>query len=320
MRIIILGVGAVGGTIGGLLALAGEEVLGIARGAQLAALRARGLLLRQPGQARTVRFDLAEAPAGVAFRPDDAILLCTKTSQTEAALEDLRAAGVTDQPVFCTQNGVENERLAARRFPNVHGITVLLPALYTTPGEVAAFGDPRPGVLDVGRFPSGHDGADTALVAALERAGFAAYVQDDVMARKHSKLLMNLGNIVQAAHGKGAANDPITTALRAEARSVLAAAGIAIEDVGEADPRREMIRFGEIAGVPYLGGSTTQSLERGTGSLETDYLNGEIALLGRLHGVPAPLNAWYTRLAARMARDRLPPFSIPRDEALALLT
>ena len=47
----------------------------------------------------------------------------------------------------------------------------------------------------------------------------------------------------------------------------------------------------EIEGARARGGSTWQSLARGTGTIETDYLNGEIALLGRLHGVPTPVNA-----------------------------
>ena len=40
-----------------------------------------------------------------------------------------------------------------------------------------------------------------------------------------------------------------------------------------------------------LGGSSWQSLVRGTGTIETDFLNGEIVLLGRLHGIPTPVNA-----------------------------
>jgi 2-dehydropantoate 2-reductase len=51
------------------------------------------------------------------------------------------------------------------------------------------------------------------------------------------------------------------------------------------------------------GGSSWQSLARGTGSIETDFLNGEIVMLGRLHGVPTPANAAMQRIANRLARD-----------------
>lgn len=314
MRIVIHGTGAIGGTIAARLALSGQEVIAIARGAQLAAIRANGLTLRTPAAPLTAHFPCVATPAEIAFRPDDAILLCMKTQDTTAALADLRAAGVADQPIFCAQNGVENERLAARVFPNVHGITVMLPAEYLTPGEVAAFGTPHAGFFDLGRFPSGIDAADTALAEALTAASLPAFPQPDVMASKYGKLLMNLGNIVEAAFGPGPDSAALTARLRAEAQAVLTAAAIDWRDVGAADPRRDaLMQVAPIDGLARTGGSSTQSLARGTGSIETDYLNGEIALLGRLHATPAPLNAWFTTLAARMAREGLKPGTIPRS-------
>ena len=96
---------------------------------------------------------------------------------------------------------------------------------------------------------------------------------------------------------------------------MLAAAGIAWRDVGAGDPRRaQLMRSAPVAGAARAGGSSTQSLARGTGSIETDFLNGEIVLLGRLHGVPAPANAWFTGLGARMARERLAPGSVAAAE------
>ncbi len=67
------------------------------------------------------------------------------------------------------------------------------------------------------------------------------------------------------------------------------------------------MRMGEVAGVVRTGGSTTQSLARGTGSVETDWLNGEIVLLGRLHGVPTPANGYFAGLGARLAREGRAP-------------
>ena len=56
-------------------------------------------------------------------------------------------------------------------------------------------------------------------------------------------------------------------------------------------------------GRERAGSSSWQSLARGTGAIETDYLNGEIVLLGRLHGVPTPVNAALCALAERYARE-----------------
>ncbi len=312
MRFVIHGLGAVGGTVAAALALAGQEVVGIARGRQLAAVRAGGLKLRTPEGDRVAHFACAGAPAEVEFRADDLIVLAMKTQDTAQALADLRAAGVSEQAIFCAQNGVENERLAARLFPNVHAICVMLPAEFLTPGEVAAFGVPKHGIFDIGRYPGGIDAADEILAEALEEAGIAAFTLPDAIQSKYGKLLMNLGNIVDAAFGRGAEAAPIRARLRAEGEAVLAAAGIAWRDVGQADPRREaLMRTGEVPGAARVGSSTAQSLARGTGSVETDFLNGEIALLARLHGAEAPANAWMTGLAARLAREGLAPGSVP---------
>ena len=62
------------------------------------------------------------------------------------------------------------------------------------------------------------------------------------------------------------------------------------------------------------GNSTWQSLARGAGSIEVDYLNGEIVLLGRLHNVPTPANAAFQRLANEMARQRREPGSVSVEE------
>ena len=65
------------------------------------------------------------------------------------------------------------------------------------------------------------------------------------------------------------------------------------------------------------GSSTWQSLARHTGEVETDYLNGEIALLGRLHGVATPVNAALCRLAARVASDGAGPQTLTADDVLS---
>lgn len=314
MRVIVYGVGAVGGAVASALAENGVPVIGIARGAQLDALRSGGLHMRSPEFDQVVRFDCVGSPADIDFAPDDMILLCMKTQHTHAALEDLRMAGVTDQPIFCAQNGVENERLALRVFPNVHGICVMLPVTHLEPGKVVTLCHPRFGMFDIGRFPNGMDADDERLVAAFAGSMIEPFPTADVMAQKYSKLIMNLGNIVQAAFGRDSGTEDITALLRTEGEEVLHANGIAFGDVGADDPRRNaLMRFGQIDGFTPIGGSTAQSLARQAGSVETDYLNGEISFLGRLAGVPTPANDVFASLGARLARDGTAPGSLNPD-------
>ena len=122
------------------------------------------------------------------------------------------------------------------------------------------------------------------------------------MAWKHRKLLMNLGNGVDAAFAQGDAADELARAARAEGEAALAAAGIAVVSARRrtASARRHPAAAPDRR--PHPGGSTWQSLTRGGAAVEIDYLSGEIVLLGRLHGVPTPVNELIQRDRPRLAR------------------
>jgi len=314
MKFVIYGVGAIGGVLAAKLALSGVEVVGVARGPQLDAINRQGLLLRTPDGEQRIDLQVVADPETLSFAPDDVIVLAMKTQDTPFALQRLRAAHVVEQAIVCAQNGVTNERFALRRFANVYAMTVILPSTFVVPGEVNAFGAPHAGILDLGRYPSGTDAVAEAIAAALSHAGFASVVDPDIMQAKYGKLLQNLGNIVDAALVPGD-NEAILKAARAEAETVYRAAGIAWRDVGADDPRRQaMMHMEKIEGIDRVGSSTAQSLVRHTGSIETDYLNGEIVLLGRLHDVPTPVNTYFSLLAQRMIGEKLKPRSIAPGE------
>jgi 2-dehydropantoate 2-reductase len=83
--------------------------------------------------------------------------------------------------------------------------------------------------------------------------------------------------------------------------------------------RGNLLNRQAVEGAERSGSSSWQSLARGTRSIESDYLNGEIVLLGRLHGVPTPANDLLRRLAGSMAAEGRPPGSVPAGEVLAQL-
>lgn len=311
MRVIIYGLGAIGGCVGALLMRSGVEVIAIARGAMLQAVQAEGLRMKAPDLDITVALPSVSHPSEIDWRPDDLILMCMKTQHMAGALEDLRASGVRDQHLFCLQNGVTNEDMALRLFPNVHGSTVMMPATYLEPGKVVTNGAPKYGVFDLGRYPGGCDAADHALAGMLDAAGMAGFARTDVMASKHGKLLVNLTNVIEAALGHGADFGDVPTRAKAEAQAVFAAAGIAVERRDDVDPaKRDLMNAVDVPGESRSGGSSAQSLLRGAGSIETDYLNGEVVRLGRLHGVETPVNAGLQRIGARLLTEGLAPGSL----------
>ncbi len=318
MTYVIHGAGAIGATIGGLLHHAGFPVALIARGEHARAMAASGLELRTPTEVLTLQPPTFDHPGGAGLRRDDVVLLCTKSQDSAAALDDLAACGF-DGAVVCAQNGVDNERQALRRFADVYGMCVQLPGTFLEPGKVACHGSPLPGVLDIGRYPTGTDALTTALAAALRTAGFASDAVEDVMAHKHAKLLGNLANALDAAVGRGAMRSELAKQARREALSCYRAAGITCTDQHAYAERVQGVGIVAVEGVQARGSSSWQSLMKGAGSIETDYLNGEIVLLGRLHGVPTQVNAMLQRVANEMARTRRAPHSYTLEQLEALV-
>jgi 2-dehydropantoate 2-reductase len=132
---------------------------------------------------------------------------------------------------------------------------------------------------------------------------------------KYAKLLSNLANAVEALLGPEVPGGELVRGARAEALACYAAAGIehaTLAEISERVAGNEQLR--SVDGQARRGGSSWQSLARGSGAIEADYLNGEIVLLGRLHGVPTPVNQALTEIALRMAREGASPGSADPGE------
>jgi 2-dehydropantoate 2-reductase len=334
MRYVIIGAGAIGGGIAGRLAQGSHDhpPLLIARGEQGAAIRANGLRLRTPDEDVVVRLEVAAGPSEVALRHDDVLVLATKTHQVESALADwvdqpVRAddgseLGIAGDllPIFTALNGVAAERMALRRFARVFGVTVWMPAVHLAAGEVILRISPKTGVFVIGRYAHPLEDRDSELLETLKRDWEAStllvHVVDEVMRWKYTKLLSNLGNAVQALLAPSEPIDEVADLLRDEAMEIYRAASIDwASDEEEALWRGDIFTIRPVAGTPkQLGGSSWQSLARGSGSIETDYLNGEVVYLARSHGLEAPLNAIVQRAARHAATTGAGVGSLTRQQ------
>jgi 2-dehydropantoate 2-reductase len=283
---VLYGAGAVGGVIGARLHLAGHDVTLVARGEHLTAIRADGLRLDTADGVREVRCAATDTAAEVDWSAGTVVVLTVKSHQTETALADLVRWAPATTPVVCAQNGVANEPAALRRFADTYAITVMLPSQHLEPGVVVQACDPVPGILDIGRYPHGTDGLAERVSRDLGSAGFESVPRPDIMAWKYRKLITNAVGDVSAVLSDEA--DELKALVRAEAEAVLAAAGVPLVS-HEADLARRgdlLQHRGDVDGPNSLG----QSLARATPGTEVDFRAGEIVLLGRLHGVPTPVN------------------------------
>jgi len=320
MKYVVYGAGAIGGVVGARLFESGSDVTVIARGPHLAAIQRAGLRIESPLGVESLPIPAVGHSGEIGWDGEHVVLLAVKSHQTQAALSDLVAVAPVATPIVCLQNGVANEPAALRLFPRVYGVCVMCPAGHLQPGVVQAWSAPTTGLLDIGCHPRGTDDMSEAVAADFEVATFSARSVTDIRRWKYRKLLTNLANVVEALCGPDERGSTLVSRLTAEAQTVLDAAGIEVAGADEDRARRgKLIRLGEIAGRGRLGGSSWQSLQRGTGNIETDYLNGEITLLGRTHGIPVPANALLQVLAREAAARRQAPGTVPASTILEQL-
>jgi 2-dehydropantoate 2-reductase len=320
MRFVVYGAGGIGGVLGARLFEHGHDVVLIARGDHGEAIRQRGLVVETADTTVTVPVDCVTTPDEIAWKDGDVVLLTMKSQDTVGALDALVDLVDPVTPIVCAQNGVANERAALRRFGNVYGVCVMCPTTYLQAGVVQANAAPTTGIMDIGRYPVGVDRVAIDIAHAFAASTYLSEARPDIMRAKYQKLLMNLGNSIEAACGRSSRGGELAKRAKAEGVAALTAAGIDLADDDEDKARRgNHIQMQPIGGQQRGGGSTWQSFARGSRAVETDFLNGEIVLLGRLHGVPTPVNELLQRLAHELANAGAAPASMTAEEVMARL-
>ncbi len=323
MRFVVFGAGAIGSGIGGHLHRTGRNALIVGRPAHVDRIRQRGLQLVTADQTHTLSVPAVSRAEDVGFTEGDVVLLCVKSQDTDRALVEVRAAGGDPRtlPILCCQNSITNEPAAARYFKHVYGVLIVVPGVFLEPGVVVNNSAGNAGFVEVGQFPRGADGLSTDVAAALSAASYAAYANAEVMAAKGAKMLSNLGNAMGAITDGQGDQTNFMRQVRLEAERCFQAGGVPYEPPDGFEKRvGEQHRQSPLPpGMRNLG-SSWQSLQRGLGSIEADFLNGEIVRLGRLHGIATPYNEVLQEVANAMAarRDKPGKFTAQDLETKAL--
>lgn len=309
-RYIIIGAGAVGASLAAQFELSGLDYALVGRGAQIRHIIDHGLTYQRPTGTRQIRlnaFDTAQPPP---LRQDDILLLTVKSQDAAEALafwswraiEGSQALTASGLPIVTFQNGLATEAAALRLFSNVYGASILTPARFTETGQVVVGGDPQVAVVTLGRYPNGADETAARLVADLGRSDYIAETSSDIRRWKAAKLLHNVRNVLELFDGIEDARAAFSAALVEEAEAVLKAAGYSFASPSERAVSIVNWKIAENSGIRPGQQSTWQSFTRGASS-EVDYLNGEIVLLGRLHGIDTPFNRAAQEIAGSAAQQ-----------------
>jgi 2-dehydropantoate 2-reductase len=307
VKIAIIGAGAIGGYVGAKLALAGNQVTFIVRGANLEAIRARGMRLVSADGSEQTAADVRATDDYAEPGPQDLVILAMKAHQLEGVADQLPALLGPDTPVVTMQNGipywyfhnhggalsgsklasVDPGRSLSDRIPpsRVIGCVVYPASELIAPGVVRH--------IEGDRFPLGElDGSSSPRVLRIAQAftdaGFKSPVLDDIRSEIWLKLWGNLtfNPISSLAHSTLAdicqypPSRELAASMMREAQEVAHKLGIAFRVT--LDKR--------IAGAEKVGAHKTsmlQDIEAGRAP-EIDALVGSVAELGRLTQTPTP--------------------------------
>jgi 2-dehydropantoate 2-reductase len=305
VRIAVFGTGGAGGYFGARLARAGEDVVFIARGEHLRAIREHGLIVETPQGEIRVRAEATDDPVTVA--PVDAVLIGVKTWQVVEAARALRPLLGADTFAVPLQNGVE----AASQLASVLGAERVLGGLCGTlswvagPGRIRSIG--KVNFVKLGEEDDRASDRAERLRAAFERAGVDVEIPVDFRRALWAKFLfvVSLGGVgavtrvpVGVVRTLPETRRMLTQAME-EILAVARARGIALPDSAIAET---------LAFVDTLSPDGTTSLQRDIAEdkpSELEAWNGAVVRLGREAGVPTPLHAFlYESLLPQERRAR----------------
>ena len=115
-RLMIVGAGAVGGSVAGLLHEAGFPVAVVARGQHGQRIRENGLTIRLANRKVVANVDSYETITEIDWQEGDVAMVASKLTDAEAVFDELSRAAGSSVPVVCASNGIHSERWAAARF------------------------------------------------------------------------------------------------------------------------------------------------------------------------------------------------------------
>jgi 2-dehydropantoate 2-reductase len=288
MKIAVMGAGAVGSYFGGRLAQNGEDVVFIARGTHLNALKERGLTVSSFKESFSIKVNATSDPKELGIL--DLILFTVKSYDTEEAAS-LLTSNVGENTVILTlQNGIDNfeklERILGRG-RIIWGVTyigsrILEPGIiYHTTG----------GSIIMGEINGKRSERLKIISKLFENARVKVTISDNIRKDSWIKLLWNASfnplTALTSLYVKEFLNiegsEEIIEEIMKEVKEVARSEGIYIEDEIISRTIENTKKFGEVKTSMF------QDIEKGK-KLELDGINGIVIKLGEKNGIPTPIN------------------------------
>ena len=292
MKICMLGSGALGSALGGVLTEGGNDVWLIDAWADhVDAMNSRGLTLRDGGVDRNVKVKARTSADGIG--PADLIIVLVKSYHTKEAIEKAGAIVGPDTAVMSLQNGLGHEEILADAVGRQHVLAgkTYAGGVMLAPGHVIS--GTKEKYTYIGELDGGVTDRVTRIADVLTRAGLVTTVSTNIIGTMWDKLLINvatgaLAGITRLPYGGLYAVPEVKRcALAAVAEGIAVAKALGVKLTSD-NPEDAWTLAS--AGLPAeFKTSMLQSIEKGAAT-EIDFINGSVVRWGARANVPTPVN------------------------------
>ncbi len=292
MKICMLGSGALGSALGGVLTEGGNDVWLIdAWNVHVDAMNDRGLRLTDGGVDRTIKVRARTSPEGIG--PADLVVVLVKSYHTREAIANASAIIGPDTAVMSLQNGLGHEEILADVVGAQHVLAgkTYAGSVLLGPGHVIA--GTRGKNTYIGELDGRITQRTTSIATTFSRAGLPTVVSANIVGTMWDKLLINvatgaLSGITRLPYG-GLYDVPEVKqcALAAVAEGIAVAKALGVKLTSEVPDDAWTLAA---AGLPAeFKASMLQSIEKGAPT-EVDFINGSVVRWGERTRVPTPVN------------------------------
>lgn len=319
-KIVVVGAGAIGSIVGGLLAKAREDVTLIGRKTHVDVINRHGLII--DGIMGEMKIDIT-AKESLDFEPD-IVILSVKTQDVKTAAQEIKPY-VSKSTIITMQNGVESDKITADILgkENIISCVVVFGGTFLEPGKVTFTNYNKKGSLVIGQA-FGQESEQVERVAAILNKALPVAKVSNIHGAHWTKLILNQVNAIPAVTGIPMQEVSKNRKL-VKLQILLTREGLRVIEKSGAKPCSlpgapiSIIKFminlplifslplfamqSKVLGSIPIPGSTLQSIKRGR-TTEIDYLNGEIINLGEKLGIPTPYNSAIVSLVHKIAKSK----------------
>jgi 2-dehydropantoate 2-reductase len=292
MKFLIAGTGGVGGFFGAKLASAGNDVMFLARGKHLEAMRKNGLHVRSTHGTYDVEPECILAHPRETDRPD-VVLFCVKTYDTETAAAQLLDSPARSSMILSLQNGIDNEDKLRALLPEsvVIGGVAYISARIDSPGSIVETGGFQRIVF--GAFDPMQAPLLEPLNSCFAQAEIRADLSDDIRKELWKKFIfisamsavsaltrLTQGEILDVEESRML----VFNAMK-ETEAAGIAAGVALEPLVKDNVFESMARFSRGTRASMAFDLVNKK------PMELEALSGTVIRLGARYGIPTPIHA-----------------------------